>query len=329
MSETNHAPMTIGLMPAGLTRMFGDLRSIITLAQVVEDAGFDEFLLGDHVVMGDRLDRYPYGAFGYGADLPPIGPQEPWLEVMTTLSVIAGATSRIRLVPGVLLAPLRPAVLLAKTAATLDVLSGGRLELGIGVGWQREEYDALGVPYADRWQRADDVIAACRALWGNLPSTFESPTVSFRDVFCAPAPTQSRLPISIGAKATLATARRIAQLGDGWFPLTRDPAEIRVGVALIREAWVGAGRAPAGLGVRAQGAIRRRRDGHLDVNCMVDEVQSYRAAGATAIWYALSPGLRLRDLEEAQALASELMATIRPACAASERVSDHLNGSND
>jgi probable F420-dependent oxidoreductase len=329
MSGTDQARMTIGLMPAGVARMFGDLRSIVTLAQIVEDAGLDEFLLGDHVVMGDRLDRYPYGAFGYGPDLPPIASDEPWLEVMTTLSVIAGATSRIRLVPGVLLVPLRPAVLLAKTAATLDVLSGGRLELGVGVGWQRVEYDALGVPYADRWQRTDDTIAACRALWRDLPATFDSSTVSFGDVFCAPLPRQSRIPISIGAKATAATARRVAQLGDGWFPLTRDPDEIRVGAERMRDAWVAAGREPAVLGVRAQGAIRRGRDGRLEVPRMIDEVRAYRAAGATAIWYALSPGLRLRDLEEARALVGELADVITPACTGADGTSDHLNGSND
>ena len=315
MSETRHTPMKVGLMPAGVARMFGDLRSVIDLAQIVEDAGLDEFLLGDHVVMGDRLDRYPYGVFGYGADLPPIGPDEPWLEVMTTLSVIAGVTSRIRLVPGVLLAPLRPAVLLAKTAATLDVLSGGRLELGVGIGWQREEYDALGVPYEDRWPRTDDTIAACRVLWRDLPSTFESSTLSFRDVFCAPLPVQSRIPISIGAKATAATARRIAHLGDGWFPLTRDPKEIRIGAERIRESWVEAGREPVVLGVRAPGTIRRRRDGSLDANRMIDEVLAYRAASATSIWYALSPGLRLRDLEEARSVVHDLADAIKPACA--------------
>src|SRR5207237_1783610 len=109
-----------------------------------------------------------------------------WLEPLTLLTAVAAITSTIRLATGILIAPLRPAVLLAKTAATLDVLSGGRLELGVGTGWQQEEFEALGVSYEDRWQRTDDAIAACRVLWRDLPSTFESSTLSFHGFFCAP-----------------------------------------------------------------------------------------------------------------------------------------------
>src|SRR6185436_18984466 len=98
---------------------------------------------------------YPYGDF-------PFPPADPWVEPLTTLAAMAAVTSTVRLGTGVLITPLRPAVLLAKTIATLDNLSGGRVDLGVGLGWQREEYAAIGVSFTERWARHDDEIRACR-----------------------------------------------------------------------------------------------------------------------------------------------------------------------
>src|SRR5207249_4534477 len=181
-------------------------------ARIADEAGVDQVVLPDHVVMGARTDRYPYGTFPYDADAP-------WIEPLTTLAAMASATTRVRLGTGILIAPLRPAVLLAKTIATLDVLSGGRVDLGVGVGWQREEYEALGVPFAGRWQRLDDTLGACRALWQDAPASFSSPTVAFDDIWCAPRPVQARVPVWFGAKASETLAGRIAAVGDGWYPL--------------------------------------------------------------------------------------------------------------
>src|SRR5262249_139179 len=150
---------------------------------------------------------------------------------------IAGATTRIRLGTGILLAPLRPAVLLATTAATLDVLSGGRLELGVGVGWQRAEYEAFGLPFERRWSLLDDAMRACRVLWADGPSSCSSPSVSSEGIPSNPKPAQERLPVWIGARGSAATARRVAEYGDGWFPLAETtPAQVAAGAARMHEA---------------------------------------------------------------------------------------------
>ena len=145
-------------LPVGTHLHGGNPRGLVDLARRVEDAGADGIVLADHVLCGPRLDRYPWGDF-------PFPPEAPWLEPLTMLTAIATATERIKLTTGILIVPLRPATLLAKTVATLDVLSGGRLELGVGTGWQEEEFTAEGLDYESRGQLMTDYIAACRALW--------------------------------------------------------------------------------------------------------------------------------------------------------------------
>jgi alkanesulfonate monooxygenase SsuD/methylene tetrahydromethanopterin reductase-like flavin-dependent oxidoreductase (luciferase family) len=107
------------------------LHEVVALARMAEDAGADTVVVPDHLVMSDRTDRYRWGRF-------PLPVDAAWLEPLTVLAAIAGATRRVRLATGILIAPLRPAAVLAKTAATLDVLSRGRLDLGVGTGWQKE-----------------------------------------------------------------------------------------------------------------------------------------------------------------------------------------------
>src|SRR5882724_8159151 len=148
-------PLRIWLGVYGLETLFGgDPRGLIEVARHAESAGVDQINITDHVVMGARTDRYPFGKF-------PVPPEYPWFEPLTMLAAIAGVTSSIRLGTGVLITPLRPAVLLAKIAATLDVVSGGRLDLGVGTGWQREEYDAVGLDWDKRGQLLSDTLAAC------------------------------------------------------------------------------------------------------------------------------------------------------------------------
>src|SRR5262249_10547347 len=157
---------------SAIGHLFGDdLAGLVELARIADDTGIDQLVLPDHVVMGPHLENYPYGRF-------PLPLEEPWPEPLTVLAAMAGASRRVRLGTAVLSAPLRPAVLLAKTLATLDVLSRGRLEVGVGTGWQAEEYAAEGLDFARRWQLFDDGLRACRVLWRDAPAAFESPTVS-------------------------------------------------------------------------------------------------------------------------------------------------------
>lgn len=275
--------MRISVTLAGLSRLFGDrLGAVVEAAAEADRAGIDQIAVPDHLAIGPRTDAYPYGPF-------PLPPGEPWLEPMTTLAAMAGATRRIRLATGVLIAPLRPALLLAKTAATLDVLSGGRLDLGVGVGWQREEYEGAGVPWAGRAARLEDQLRACRALWtADGPVSFESGTVSFRELRCAPRPLQpGGPPLWFGVAASERHAARIAELGAGWLPIETEPDAIARGVAVLRRAFEQAGRDPATLGVRANAPIERGPDGRPDLDRTLAALPRLAAAGVTIAAFAL------------------------------------------
>jgi probable F420-dependent oxidoreductase len=276
---------------SGLSRLFGDdLRGVIEVARVADDAGVDQLVLPDHLAIGSRTDRYPFGTFPYP-------PSEPWLEPLTTLAAIAGATERVRLASGVLIAPLRPALLLAKTAATLDALSDGRLDLGVGTGWQPEEFTDPGQPFRGRTARLDDTIRACQALWTQPPPvSFTSPTVTFDGLWCEPRPRQpGGIPIWFGGGPTDATARRIAALGAGWLPVGVMPFdELAGGIDRIRVAFGDAGRDPAGLGVRAGIPVVTGDDGRIDIGRTLHDVPRLADAGVTLVSLALGRFLRDR-----------------------------------
>jgi probable F420-dependent oxidoreductase len=247
----------LALTIAGFHRTFGpELDHYLDVAKAADEVGIDQVILAEHVVMGRNTDAYPYGDF-------PFAPEEPWADPLTLLTAIAATTSRIRLGTGILISPLRTPASLAKTVATLDALSRGRVDLGVGTGWQREEYDVAGVPWDDRWSRLDDGLRACRALWTESPASFSSPSVSFTDIWCSPQPVQARLPVWLGAKATARNCARVADWGDGWMPLEAKtgPEELHAGIAALRAAFVEAGRSPDQLLVRYGLPFVRGEDG--------------------------------------------------------------------
>ena len=281
----------MSLTLSGLSRLYGsDLRGVLDLARAVEDAGVHQIVLPDHVVMGRRTDRYPFGAFPYP-------PEEPWPEPLVLLASMAGVTARVRLATGILIAPLRPAVLLAKAAATLDAVSGGRLDLGVGSGWQREEFWAADMSWPDREQRLDDVVAACRVLWRDAPASFESPTVSFTDIWCRPAPVQAEgIPVWFGGGASPRTASRVVGLGNGWLPMAGTPVEeLKSGIALIAEECDRTGRDPAEIGVRAGLAGVLDADRRPDVVRTLDRGAELFDAGVTGLSIALGRFVRTAD----------------------------------
>jgi probable F420-dependent oxidoreductase len=279
---------------------------VLDAARAADDSGIDQLVLPDHVVMGTRLDRYPFGPKF------PYGPEEPWLEPLTTLAAVAAVTQRIRLATGVLIAPLRPAVLVAKTAATLDVLSRGRVDLGVGTGWQPEEFDALGVPFVGRTARMDDLVRACQALWTeDPPASFTSASVSFRDVWCEPRPLQrGGIPVWFGGGANEATARRIAELGVGWMPIGVMPRdELASAIDLFRGAFERAGRDPHTLGVRAGLAAVTGDDRRFDLDRTFESVPDLKALGVTMV--SLGMGRFLRNADDVAQFFTEVGAAFR------------------
>ena len=217
----------------------GRLHEVIDCARRADAAGVDTVIVPDHVVMSEHTEKYEWGPFPFPIEVP-------WLEPLTVLAAIAGATSRVRLATGILIAPLRPAIVLAKTIATLDVLSQGRVELGVGVGWQREEYDAAGLDFETRAQRLDDTIAACRVLWRDSPASFSSPQVSFEKIWCEPRPLQpGGIPVWFSGTLIKRNVERIVRWGDGWIQImTATRADLADGAKRLAEAFAKAGRDP-------------------------------------------------------------------------------------
>ncbi|HLM63231.1 MAG TPA: TIGR03619 family F420-dependent LLM class oxidoreductase [Acidimicrobiales bacterium] len=245
-------PLLLVGLPAGTAPGAGEPRALVRIGRAVEHAGLDGVVISDHVTIGPRLDRYPWGPFPFPADAP-------WPEPLTVLTAIAAATERILLTTGVLVVPLRPAALLAKTVATLDRLAPGRLELGVGTGWQEEEFAAQGLDHARRGAMLTDHVGACRALWTDSPARFASASVTFDELWCEPRPTSTGgPPLLFSGSLTARNRDRIVALGDGWIPIMgATPADIATGTAGLREALALAGRDPAGLRVRAPLTVHR------------------------------------------------------------------------
>ena len=158
------------------------------------------------------------------------------------MAYVSAATKRIKLATGIMILPQHNPVVVAKQVATLDHLSGGRILLGIGVGWLKEEFEALGVPFEDRGRRMDEYMMAMRELWGEKPS-FRGTYVNFRDAYCRPRPIKGTVPLIVGGHSP-AAARRAGRLGDGFFPARGAPVEL---FDLARKTAAESGRDPAKL----------------------------------------------------------------------------------
>ncbi|OBH94896.1 LLM class F420-dependent oxidoreductase [Mycobacterium sp. E2733] len=231
--------MRLGLHALGIGA--GADRAVIdAVASAADDCGFATLWVGEHVVMIDRpASRYPYSDDGVIA----VPAQADWLDPMIALSFAAAASSRIGLATGVLLLPEHNPVVVAKQAASLDRLSGGRLTLGIGIGWSKEEFAALSVPFAHRGARTAEYVAAMRALWRDDVASFDGNFVCFDSIRVNPKPVRDRrIPIAIGGNSDSAL-RRVATWGDGWYGFNVDGVEaVRERIAKLEQLCAGAGR---------------------------------------------------------------------------------------
>src|SRR5205807_10654563 len=248
--------------------------AMVSQARVLDAAGVDRLVVSDHVVFGEAVDAYARPELGGQAGgRQPTGPDGSWLEPLTTLAVLAGLTTQIRLGTGILLAALRRPVVLAKSAATLDVLSGGRLDLGVGVGWQREEYDAAGLRFEDRGRLLDECLAVCQALWRDSPAHHSSPTLSLGPVHSFPHPVQPEgVPIWVSGTLNTRVIARIARFATGWIPWGDEMADPAAVVPRLREAVAALGRAPLGLRVLGHLRLSEDRGGKLELDRQMEPV---------------------------------------------------------
>src|SRR5690349_10494901 len=228
-----------------------------------EAMGFDYLTLTDHVVLPDtKVPGYPYSESGAFYEEAPTERHEQLIG----MAYIAAKTSRIRLVAAVLVVPHRPAVLAAKMLATLDVLSGGRLVVGIGAGWLKTEFDAVvTTPFPDRGKVTDEYIDAFRVLWTESSPRFAGKYVNFGGIVLEPKPIQRPLPIWVGGEGLLAI-RRAARVGDAWYPIGSNNQHLldtrprlEAGIARLRKLTGERGRDPNAVGV----AYRVKRYGSV------------------------------------------------------------------
>lgn len=203
-----------------------DRAVIDAVASAADNCGFATLWAGEHVVMVDQsASRYPYSDDGVIA----VPAQADWLDPMIALGFAAAASSRIQVATGVLLLPEHNPVVVAKQAASLDRLSGGRLTLGVGIGWSREEFAALGVPFAHRAARTAEYVAAMRTLWRDDVASFDGQFVDFDSIRVNPKPVRDRrIPIVAGGNSDPALRRAVAW-ADGWYGFNLD------GVAGVRD----------------------------------------------------------------------------------------------
>ena len=231
--------MRLGLHALGIGA--GADRAVIdAVVSTADECGFATLWVGEHVVMVDRpASRYPYSDDGVIA----VPAQADWLDPMIALSFAAAASSRIGLATGVLLLPEHNPVVVAKQAASLDRLSRGRLTLGVGVGWSREEFAALSVPFAHRGARTAEYVAAMRALWRDDVASFDGDYVRFDSIRVNPKPVRDRrIPIVVGGNSDSAL-RRVAAWGDGWYGFNIDgPQAVRDQIAKLEQPCAEAGR---------------------------------------------------------------------------------------
>jgi probable F420-dependent oxidoreductase len=214
--------MKFGLRYCNTSR-FVDMTLAKELLQAGEEAGFESAWTVEHtVVPGGYESMYPYSSDGRMA-----GGQNdiPLPDPLIWMACMASVTTTIKLATGILILPQHNPVLAAKQIGTLDFMSGGRVLLGIGVGWLREEFEAIGLPFAERARRTDEYISAMRELWSADQPSFDGDFVRFKDAYCRPQPVNKSVPIIIGGHSQ-AAARRAGRLGDGFFPARGAPSEL-------------------------------------------------------------------------------------------------------
>lgn len=290
----------------------GTRHGVVTFARRMEALGYDSLWASDHVVIPHRIaSRYPYSPTGKF----PLAPEVPFLEPLTTLALVAGVTERVRLGTSILVLPHRNPVLAAKMAATLDHLSGGRLVLGVGVGWMREEIELLGGDYDRRGAWSDEALIVMRACWRDARTVHHGEFFSFDELGVFPKPTRGDIPILIGGHTPRAL-RRVVQLGDGWHAAFITLDALKADIARLREECARQKRpfdqvtisVRAGLSLRSAplGSDRKPLQGSRDQ--VIADLAAFRDLGVESMLLET----RYRDLDDMIDIYEGFAADIRP-----------------
>ena len=289
--------MKFGIMFAS-TGPFASAEGAAAIATNADQFGLESIWSVEHAVIPDGYQsQYPYSASGkipgsQDADIP---------DPLIWLAYAAALTTEVKLATGILIVPQRNPVVLAKECATLDKLSNGRFELGIGVGWLEEEFNALGLPFADRGPRTDDYVAAMRALWTQDKASYDGPFASFENAIQRPQPVQDGgVPIVVGGHSK-AAARRAGRLGDGFFPISATEDDLVGLLELMKATAADNGRDGDAISVTV-GSWSPRRDS-------IDKVKELEDLGIDRLIVAPPTG-RLEELPEAMERLAEKISPV-------------------
>ena len=263
------------------TELGGDPGAVRTYAQRVEELGFTHLLVYDHVVGADPAVHRGWNG--------PYDVHTTFHEPFVMFGFLAAVTRSLELVTGVIILPQRQTALVAKQAAEVDLLSEGRLRLGIGVGWNAVEYEALGEDFSKRGKRSAEQITLLRRLWTEQTVSFDGDFDRVTGAGLAPLPVQRPIPVWIGA-ASAPGYERAGRLADGWFPMMAPGPELDEARAVVGRAAVGAGRDPATIGM--EGRVNWRGDGEA----VTKELAAWAEAGASHVSVnTMSAGLKTVD----------------------------------
>jgi probable F420-dependent oxidoreductase len=270
----------VGLNFMGAEQLFGGaLGPVLETVAKADAMGVDLISTCDHLGFNAAVHAERRRTHGF-----PYGLEQPWIEPLSFLSAVAAVTKRARLSVFVLVAPLRPPLLLAKQLATLDVLSGGRVTMCLGVGWQKAEFDANNIPFEGRFGYLEELVLACRALWGNAPASFHGKHINFDDFHSLPFPVQgAKLPLLLGFAPTDRNFERIARVADGWAVNPAGIGEFAERTAALKRIVAAHGRDPDALEIEIQFAPPRKADGAIDYAASVTAAKDWAKAGATTI----------------------------------------------
>ena len=237
--------MKIGIIPVNVG--VSSVESMIGLARKAEEVGIESLWTFEHaIVPNDYSSKYPYSADGKMG----VTPETNFVDPLIALSVVAQATETLRLGTGVNILPQTNPLLLAKQAASLDFVSKGRFMLGVGIGWLREEFAAMGTPFERRGARFDEYVEAMRKVWSGDTVEHESEHLQWTGFKSHPVPIQTPFPVVIGGSKGK-VFERIARFGDGWFAPTTKADQLKPMLEPLREACAAAGRDPSEIEISA------------------------------------------------------------------------------
>lgn len=288
--------MHFGILPPYRTGVTADPAWMAAFTRHAEAVGFESIYVVEHAVVTEGYaTAYPYSETGR----MPLPDDCAIPDPLELLAYLAAITDRIVLATGILVLPEHNPVLLAKRLATIDVLSGGRMRLGIGVGWMREELETVGIDFATRGARTDELIDALRALWTEPAATYTGEFFSFAGAISRPQPVQpGGVPIHVGGHSA-AAARRAGRAGTGFQPLGLDGEALAARVALMRATAVDAGRDPDAIELSLGGLL-----GHLDAAA----IDAAAEQGAHRIVVSTRHGDLERICDEMSAFAEQFIA---------------------